>query len=512
MGTVSVSLPSDGSTADVSDYNTPITTIVNAINGNLDSNNISSVSGTKITAGTLPGSAFDSSTAGGWTSISQTLTYSANNGNKEFVLAATSDPTSYLSPGMKFKVTRNTTPSTQCMSFTAASSMYATIASPTGISFTAAFTCEAWVYLNSYTGSTMSIINRVDTSLTQGFNFQINSSGQLVAYFGTGSSFTTGTSYQSIPLKQWVHVAVTVTVSSKTFSFYVNGTLVPSSLSGTTTTMTQSGNLTIGGRVTGSATEFFDGFIYQPRIWSTAQTQANIQANMGIALTTATNLVFTTADGSFNDASGVGNNLTAQNGASATATGNPYNATEYGLITKVTSSQITVFTGNAGTIPNQTLSSPQYSLGRTPYGFPADENNWVVSYLNIASNSATVTLNTITNINNALTLSVPTGAWQVSYEGSFREGVGSASIAEIVVGIGTTSNTFINETCRDNYSGASVAANYLIYSRGSTAVTNSSMTTYYLNYEVTSGSGTLTGYIGNGSLGTVVFRAKCAYV
>lgn len=42
MGTVSVSLPSDGTTADVSDYNTPITTIVNAINGGLDNANIAS--------------------------------------------------------------------------------------------------------------------------------------------------------------------------------------------------------------------------------------------------------------------------------------------------------------------------------------------------------------------------------------------------------------------------------------------------------------------------------------
>lgn len=40
MATISVSLPSDGSTADVADYNTPITTIVNEINGNLDNANI----------------------------------------------------------------------------------------------------------------------------------------------------------------------------------------------------------------------------------------------------------------------------------------------------------------------------------------------------------------------------------------------------------------------------------------------------------------------------------------
>lgn len=40
MGTISVSLPSDGTTADVADYNTPVTTIVNEFNGNIDNANI----------------------------------------------------------------------------------------------------------------------------------------------------------------------------------------------------------------------------------------------------------------------------------------------------------------------------------------------------------------------------------------------------------------------------------------------------------------------------------------
>lgn len=40
MGTVSVSLPSDGQTIDAADYNTPITSIVNEMNGNIDNANI----------------------------------------------------------------------------------------------------------------------------------------------------------------------------------------------------------------------------------------------------------------------------------------------------------------------------------------------------------------------------------------------------------------------------------------------------------------------------------------
>lgn len=42
MGTISVSLPTDGTTADVADYNTPINTIVNVINGNIDNANVKS--------------------------------------------------------------------------------------------------------------------------------------------------------------------------------------------------------------------------------------------------------------------------------------------------------------------------------------------------------------------------------------------------------------------------------------------------------------------------------------
>lgn len=41
MGTISVTGPSDGDTIDASDVNTPFNTIVNVINGNIDSNNIS---------------------------------------------------------------------------------------------------------------------------------------------------------------------------------------------------------------------------------------------------------------------------------------------------------------------------------------------------------------------------------------------------------------------------------------------------------------------------------------
>lgn len=68
MGTVSVSLPSDGQTIDAADYNVPINTIVTEINGNLDSNNIAE-------GGVVPNSLVDG-TGTSWAWQSWTPTYS----------------------------------------------------------------------------------------------------------------------------------------------------------------------------------------------------------------------------------------------------------------------------------------------------------------------------------------------------------------------------------------------------------------------------------------------------
>jgi len=54
MANISVSLPADGDTIDSSDYNTPITTVVNEINGGLDNSNIATnaaIAGSKLADG-----------------------------------------------------------------------------------------------------------------------------------------------------------------------------------------------------------------------------------------------------------------------------------------------------------------------------------------------------------------------------------------------------------------------------------------------------------------------------
>lgn len=67
MSTISVTWPSDGDTIDASDISTPGNTIVNAINGNLDSTNVS--------AGGLTPASLTSGTGSSWAWQSYTPTF-----------------------------------------------------------------------------------------------------------------------------------------------------------------------------------------------------------------------------------------------------------------------------------------------------------------------------------------------------------------------------------------------------------------------------------------------------
>lgn len=103
MATISVTLPTDGTTADVADYNTPVTTIVNEINGNLDNDNIDSaaaISGSKLADNsidiTAKASSFD-----GWIEVSDSWTYASAT-----TITVPTDATTKYSVGDKIKFTQ----------------------------------------------------------------------------------------------------------------------------------------------------------------------------------------------------------------------------------------------------------------------------------------------------------------------------------------------------------------------------------------------------------------------
>ena len=105
MGTVSVSLPSDGTTADVSDYNSPITTLVNEFNGGIDNDNIASgaaIAGSKVADNSIDLEA-KASVDTGWREVSDSWTYASATS-----ITVPSDATLKYSVGDKLRLTQST--------------------------------------------------------------------------------------------------------------------------------------------------------------------------------------------------------------------------------------------------------------------------------------------------------------------------------------------------------------------------------------------------------------------
>jgi hypothetical protein len=444
----------------------------------------------------------------GWLPIGQTITYATNTGAREYTVTAPADLTGTISVGNKILIPRTTTPPTQSGAFVSTSSQFAQNTSPSGITFTGAFSIEAWIYINSYTYSEMDILSR-DQGSTSGWTFALNTNGCLTAFFrGPSSTTTQATTYKSVPTKQWVHVAMVANPTTPSIFFYVDGVSWSQYYSGNTAvSVSQGGNLQIGARTVVS-NSYFNGYISEVRLWSTNLSAATILANMSISISpSSTNLVgYWQMNGNFNDATTNANNLTANGGAVATQLTNPYNANEYGIVTKISYSSpnttLTLFTGNSNTIPNQTLGTSYYSNARAPYAFPVDAQNWTVNCLILQGYNTSITASSVWQFVTPGNFVVPTGAWKIGYESYIEFGSSSAAAWDphLVVTSNATPNFNDTNMVSKFYTGA-VQSSFGITFLRSNRFVNTFATNYYMFLSYTSGGTSPTYTIGQGLTG-----------
>jgi len=352
----------------------------------------------------------------GWTTLDTILTTATgyNKGNREFELTSSEDLTSTLSPGMRLKVARGTTPPTQCLDLESGSTQYATKATPTGISFTDDWTAEAWIKIESYTGATQMIVNRRNAN-TEGWSLAISATGQLVATsLRIAANNREIISYQSIPLGRWVHVAATMDNSANSHTMYLDGASIgfSTTTSGTITALVQGTSDLRIGAISSSATLLADMRIQGVRVWSAVRTATQIRDNQNQQLVgNEANLVaYYKLDGDLNDSTSNANNLTGSGGAVATTSDNAMKSTEYGIITKVASGAVTVFTGTDYNIPNLTLSTPSYSGNKLPVGFNPAPEKWTLTTLD----SRDVNTSSASYVTANIVLSIPTGVWDTT--------------------------------------------------------------------------------------------------
>jgi len=495
--------------------------------GDINADSITATTGT-FTNLTIAGTA----TPEGWSALGATPDTVTALGNRSYSMVFNgTDLTDTLSPGMRLKMTRTVTAPTQCADLEASSSHYfnRASASVSGMTFTDDFVVSAWVKLESYTAG--NIVSRFNG--TSGFVMDVTASGQirLIGYNGGAANYSYVSSYQSLPLGKWVHIAAQLDMSAftaTTTTSYVmlDGVDVPVSVAraGTNpTALIQAGNLEIGS--TNGGTQPFDGKIAQVAIYSAKVTQANVLASMhqGLAGNETSLVSAYSFNNSINDLNANANNLTAQNSAAATnadspfaqdAQGVPTGTTEYGIVTKTafsTNTTVTVQAPEGGAIPvSGGISAVTYSTHKVPYGFISSKDKWRVFLQSLYSNGINTTVNG-TWYAPIYLLTVPIGAWHLAYEIMLQSHSSAAGVRQASATLQSSAPTGYNNSMVATFYGGATATDYIMAVSRSSRIylsTATTYTTYIANGNVGGGD---TANI-RGDLGQCIITADCDYL
>ncbi len=164
---------------------------------------------------------------------------------------------------------------------------YVSLGNPSQLQLTGSMTISAWIYSAAFPGDDAAIVSKrangevgfqLDTTIdrgprTIGFKLTNSSGGQMFRYGATAMQTNT-----------WYHVAGVYNAAAGTLDVYLNGQLDNGPLQGTVTASQQNSSLAvnIGRRASGGF--LHNGRIDDVRIYSTALTQAEIQADMTTAI------------------------------------------------------------------------------------------------------------------------------------------------------------------------------------------------------------------------------------
>lgn len=214
------------------------------------------------------------------------------------------------------------------------SSQYAiTGASPTGLNVTGSFTLEAWVKLESQPSSALwGIMGKYKTSGGRAYDWYYRDDagtkkfGLDLSDDGSSSSGYEITISGGLPTAEWVHIAITFTVTSGAMEAFVNGKSVGTNTHSKKSIASTSAKFCVGASQEGGD-QYFDGLIKDVRVFSDKRTQAEIVADAGTESVSDGNLVGEwNFNNSYADTSGNGNTLTPTN-SPVFATDFPWDAT-----------------------------------------------------------------------------------------------------------------------------------------------------------------------------------------
>ena len=189
--------------------------------------------------------------------------------------------------------------------------------------------------------------------------------------------------------------------------------------------------------------------------------------------------------------------------------------TQYGIITKVAATVLTVYFGTDYSLTNATITSNYYSPHKAPFAFPLDPTKWTVTTTDTANNTqSNPTASTWYNVG-SLSITVPIGAWKLSHLTTALVKTNTAqTLATIYATLSTANNSESdNELTGWNEIQASSAQLFLgIRTKIEKRVVVTSATPYYLNVMTTATAASGGSVATRGDDRTTYMKALCAYL
>lgn len=387
------------------------------------------------------------------------------------------DLTGIISKGMRVKLAQAAGTNAQSLDLESGSSQYATRADTASLSITGTISIEAWVKHES-TGVAQAYVSKFNQDgSVKSYVFYLDATGAIqLSYSGDGSNESLCASAVCISKAdegKWVHVAVTLTPSTKAFSFYKNGALITSgTATGTQTAIADNAaGFAIGCRdIGGTPDTFLDGKICEVRLWNTVRTQAEIQGNMFHNLVgNESGLAgYWKLDNSYNDSTANANNLTGTGSPvfSADVPAKLTNGTKYGIVNDIAFSTDTTMVIDCGTdygIDDGTISGFSYATVKAPVGFPLNPTKWQFEWaMTDIQTQASPVANTWYNLGFPH-LDLPVGVWKVTAKAQFATFAATSVLVVATLSTSTSSETDTDMTRSDEFNSATAGRPCLAY-------------------------------------------------
>ena len=146
-----------------------------------------------------------------------------------------------------------------------------------GIGTSTEYTLEAWIYVQTSSGTTTNSDNIIGHTSATGFGMQVGVSNSKPR-INYGARSTSNFYSSKFEYNEWVHVVLSRRSTNPECQTYLNGVLDVSSTSNLDIISPADGDLNIGGgggRVSG----YFDGSMGPVRVYSKALTAEEVQQN-----------------------------------------------------------------------------------------------------------------------------------------------------------------------------------------------------------------------------------------